>query len=107
MAEFSAWFEAYAAERFDAAIKRDAESGALKLLAQAAKEAFRDGRAKTFEALRHVAPHATVLHAQRSLHFYPFAFRRRRKLPIERRQRDVSFDSQGKIGRVVTREGHV
>ena len=36
LAEFSSWFEAYAAARFDAAIERDAKSGALDRLAEAA-----------------------------------------------------------------------
>ena len=46
LAEFSAWFEAYAAGRFDAAIERDAISGSLERLARSAAGAFREGRAK-------------------------------------------------------------
>ena len=46
--EFSAWFEAYSAERFDVAIERDTQTGALDRLAEAAKASFRDGRATEF-----------------------------------------------------------
>jgi hypothetical protein len=46
LAEFSAWFENYAAERFDEAIERDARSGALRRLVEEATRQFRGGVAK-------------------------------------------------------------
>jgi len=41
---FRAWFEAFGAERFDAAIDRDAHGGKLDALAEEALEAYRAGR---------------------------------------------------------------
>lgn len=46
LAEFAAWFETHAAERFDAAIDRDARGGALDGLAEAALRDFRKGNAR-------------------------------------------------------------
>ncbi|MEC5290845.1 hypothetical protein VSX64_09035 [Aurantimonas sp. C2-6-R+9] len=46
LARFRDWFEAYAAERFDAALAADAEAGRLDALADAALEDFRAGRSR-------------------------------------------------------------
>jgi hypothetical protein len=43
LARFRAWFEAFDAERFDAAIKRDALAGKLDAHANEALAAFRAG----------------------------------------------------------------
>jgi len=43
---FRAWFEALQAARFDEKIERDAASGKLDRLAEAAVEDFRKGRAR-------------------------------------------------------------
>ena len=43
---FRAWFEELQAARFDQKIERDAESGKLDRLADAAVEDFRKGRAR-------------------------------------------------------------
>jgi hypothetical protein len=42
-AAFSAWFEAFEAERFDKHIQRDAEAGKLDPLADAALAQFKKG----------------------------------------------------------------
>lgn len=44
--EFSRWFEALLAERFERAIGDDVESGALDRLADQALADFRDGRTR-------------------------------------------------------------
>jgi hypothetical protein len=44
LARFRAWFEAFDAERFDAAIARDAHAGKLDALAEEAVAAHREGR---------------------------------------------------------------
>ncbi|HEY3028919.1 MAG TPA: hypothetical protein VGJ68_01915 [Bradyrhizobium sp.] len=44
LARFRAWFEAFDAERFDAAIARDAHAGKLDALAEEAVAAHRAGR---------------------------------------------------------------
>lgn len=46
LAEFAAWFDAYAATRFDAAINSDAKNGALDHIAEAALRDFRNGKAR-------------------------------------------------------------
>ena len=46
LAEFRAWFEAFDAARFDAKIERDARTGRLDKLADAAVGEFREGRAR-------------------------------------------------------------
>ena len=46
LARFRAWFEAFDAERFDAAIERDAQSGKLDALADEALAAHRAGRSR-------------------------------------------------------------
>ena len=46
LAEFAAWFDAYTAESFDAAVERDAMSGALDGVADAALRDFREGKAR-------------------------------------------------------------
>lgn len=46
LARFRAWFEAFDAERFDAAIERDARSGKLDALADEALAAHRSGRSR-------------------------------------------------------------
>jgi hypothetical protein len=46
LAEFAAWFETHAAERFDAVIDRDTRNGALDGLAEAALRDFREGKAQ-------------------------------------------------------------
>jgi hypothetical protein len=46
LSEFATWFEAYIADRFDAAIERDAKSGALDRFAEAALREFREGKAR-------------------------------------------------------------
>ena len=46
LAIFSAWFEAFEAERFDRQILRDAEAGKLDRLAETALAEFRKGLAR-------------------------------------------------------------
>ena len=46
LARFRAWFEAFDAERFDAAITRDAHAGKLDALAEEALAAHRAGRSR-------------------------------------------------------------
>lgn len=46
LAEFTAWFEAYAADRFDAAIERDALNGALDRLGDQALTDLREGKVR-------------------------------------------------------------
>ena len=46
LAEFRAWFEAFAAAQFDQKIERDAQAGRLDKLADAAVGEFREGRAR-------------------------------------------------------------
>jgi len=46
LAEFTAWFENYAAERFDEVIARDAEEGKLDREAETALREFREGKAR-------------------------------------------------------------
>ena len=46
LAKFRAWFEAFEATQFDAAITRDAESGKLDRLADAALAAHRAGHSR-------------------------------------------------------------
>ncbi len=46
LAIFSAWFEAFEAERFDRQIEQDAEAGKLDRLAEAALAEFRKGLAR-------------------------------------------------------------
>jgi hypothetical protein len=48
LADFAAWFDAYAAERFDAAMDSGAKSGALYPLADAAQREFRNGVCQPF-----------------------------------------------------------
>lgn len=45
-AEFRAWFEAFAAERFDQRIELDARAGKLDRFADQAIDDFRKGRAR-------------------------------------------------------------
>jgi hypothetical protein len=45
-ARFRAWFEVFDAERFDAAIERDAHAGKLDALAEEALAAHRAGRSR-------------------------------------------------------------
>ena len=46
LAEFRAWFDAFDAAQFDAKIERDAQTGRLDELADAAVGEFREGRAR-------------------------------------------------------------
>ena len=46
LAQFRAWFEAFDAERFDAKIERDANTGKLDRLADEARQDLRTGRAR-------------------------------------------------------------
>jgi hypothetical protein len=46
LARFRAWFEAFDADRFDAAIERDARSGKLDALAEDAIVAHRAGKSR-------------------------------------------------------------
>ncbi len=46
LARFRAWFEAFDAERFDAAIARDAHAGKIDALAEEALTAHRAGRSR-------------------------------------------------------------
>ena len=46
LARFRAWFEAFDAEQFDAAIERDAQAGKLDALADEAVAAHRAGRSR-------------------------------------------------------------
>ena len=46
LAKFRDWFEAFDAARFDQKIERDAKSGKLDRLAEAALADFRKGRAR-------------------------------------------------------------
>jgi len=46
LAEFRAWFEAFDADQFDRKIERDAQSGKLDRLAEAALAEFNAGRAR-------------------------------------------------------------
>ena len=46
LARFSAWFEAFDAERFDAAIEQDARAGKLDVHAEEALAAHRAGRSR-------------------------------------------------------------
>jgi hypothetical protein len=46
LARFRAWFEAFDAEQFDAAIERDAPAGKLDALADEALAAHRAGRSR-------------------------------------------------------------
>lgn len=46
LAKFRAWFEVFEAERFDARIEKDAETGKLDRLADEALEDFRSGRVR-------------------------------------------------------------
>lgn len=46
LARFRAWFEEFDAARFDEKIERDAKSGKLDRLGDAALEDFRKGRAR-------------------------------------------------------------
>lgn len=46
LAKFRAWFEAFEAERFDAAISRDADAGKLDPLADEALAAHRAGQTR-------------------------------------------------------------
>jgi hypothetical protein len=46
LARFRAWFEAFDADRFDAAIERDAKSGKLDGLAEEALAAYRAVRSR-------------------------------------------------------------
>ena len=46
LARFRAWFEAFDAEQFDAAIERDAQAGKLDALAEEALAAHRAGRSR-------------------------------------------------------------
>jgi hypothetical protein len=45
LARFRAWFEVFDADRFDAAIERDADAGKLDAFAEEALEAYRAGAA--------------------------------------------------------------
>jgi len=44
LARFRVWFEAFEAERFDAAIERDARDGKLDAFAEEAVAAYRSGQ---------------------------------------------------------------
>jgi hypothetical protein len=44
LARFRAWFEAFDADRFDAAIERDANAGGLDAFAEEALAAYRAGQ---------------------------------------------------------------
>ncbi|SDE53492.1 hypothetical protein SAMN05216337_102873 [Bradyrhizobium brasilense] len=46
LARFRAWFETFDAERFDAAIERDAKAGKLDALADDALAAYRAGQSR-------------------------------------------------------------
>jgi hypothetical protein len=46
LARFRAWFEAFDAKKFDAAIERDARAGKLDALAEGALAAHRAGRSR-------------------------------------------------------------
>jgi len=46
LARFRAWFEAFEASLFDAAIERDARAGHLDALAEEAHAAHRDGKSR-------------------------------------------------------------
>ena len=46
LARFRAWFEAFDAKQFDAAIERDARAGKLDALAEEALAAYRAGRSR-------------------------------------------------------------
>jgi hypothetical protein len=46
LARFRAWFEAFDADRFDAAIERDAKAGKLDSLAEDALAAHRAGQSR-------------------------------------------------------------
>jgi hypothetical protein len=46
LARFRAWFEAFDAERFDAALERDARAGKLDALAEEALAEHRAGRSR-------------------------------------------------------------
>jgi hypothetical protein len=46
LARFRAWFEAFDADRFDAAIERDARGGKLDAFAEEALAAHRVGRSR-------------------------------------------------------------
>lgn len=46
LVRFRAWFETFDAERFDAAIERDAHAGKLDALAEEALAAHRAGRSR-------------------------------------------------------------
>jgi hypothetical protein len=46
LARFRAWFETFDAQRFDAAIERDASAGRLDALAEEALAAHRAGRSR-------------------------------------------------------------
>ena len=46
LARFRAWFETFDAERFDAAIERDAKAGKLDALADEALTAHRAGQSR-------------------------------------------------------------
>ena len=50
LARFRAWFEAFDAEQFDAAIERDAHAGKLEAHAEEALAAHRAGRSRDCEA---------------------------------------------------------
>jgi hypothetical protein len=46
LARFRAWFEAFDADRFDAAIERDAHAGKLDAFAEEAVAAYRTGQSR-------------------------------------------------------------
>jgi len=46
LARFRAWFDAFDAQRFDAAIERDAQAGKLDAFAEEAVAAYRAGEAR-------------------------------------------------------------
>jgi hypothetical protein len=46
LARFRAWFEAFDADRFDAAIERDANAGRLDAFAEEALAAYRAGQSR-------------------------------------------------------------
>jgi len=46
LARFRAWFEAFDADQFDAAIERDAHAGKLDALAEEAIAAHRSGKSR-------------------------------------------------------------
>ncbi len=46
LARFRAWFEAFDADRFDAAIERDARAGKLDVFAEEAIAAHRAGKSR-------------------------------------------------------------